>query len=128
MSFPLYPKNQAMPVLPYQMYLTSPYCANNGSVNCGDPYSILIYAILTLGEQNPSINSFTADEITTIIPQICSDIAWDLTTTSLYISKAYKRGILTTVNGPTYFAINARMGLVNPINLKYFCVGQLYKC
>ena len=128
MSFPLYPINPAMPALPYTAYLTSPFCANKGSVNCQDPYSILIYSILTLGKQNPTLKSFTAEEILTAVSINCPSVSWTIEQIIKYLTSAYKRGILTTVGGSELYAVNARMALVNPINIKYFCVGQLYKC
>jgi hypothetical protein len=102
---------------------TFSYCANNGVVDCTDPFSILIFAILSL---NSSTGSSLTD-ITQAIPTICPSVSWSESETETYITQATKRGILVTGVTGTY-AINAAMARVNPINQQYYCVGLFYRC
>ena len=116
-----------MPLLPFETYLPSPYCANNGTLNCQDPYSILIHVILYLGQQNPTISAFTVEYIHNNIGVLCPTVSWTLENTTYWVKNAYKRGLITTVGSSLLYAVNSRMALVNPINMKYFCISQLFK-
>lgn len=102
------------------------YCVDQGQVNCSDPYSILIYAILGLG-LNGDVEGATLQQITDYIPLVCPNVSYTITEVTNLVTAATKQGIL--VRGtPTTWAVNAAMSRVNPINAKYFCVGQYYKC
>jgi len=104
-----------------------PYCKNQGVVDCTDPNSILIYTILTLAQQNATFaQGVTAQEIVDELPFVCN-VNWTLSDATVFLTAATKRGIITTT-GAGIYAVNAAMSLVNPINAKYFCVMQLYKC
>jgi hypothetical protein len=101
------------------------FCATRGVIDCNDPYSILIFSILSLGDTDGSLPENILTEAQVLCPETTAD--WTQPIINSYISLAVKRGLLVIAT-PTTFAVNARMALVNPINTPYFCIGQLFKC
>lgn len=105
--------------------MSSLYCVNRGVIDCSDPYSILIVSILSIGNSNGSLPEAILAEAKVLCPDTTE--SWTLPIINNYLSLAVKRGLLVIAT-PTTFAVNARMAIVNPINIPYFCIGQLFKC
>jgi hypothetical protein len=92
------------------------------TVNCNDPYSVLIYVLLSL--RNP--DGSTAEAIAQHIPTVCPSVSWTTTELNANLLAAFRRGIITTVLPGTY-AVNAGMYRMNPANKEYYCLCQLYR-
>lgn len=95
---------------------------DNRSVDCSDPNSVLIFTILALKKTAGA----TQEEIASQIPSVCPNVSWTTAQLASYIEKAYRRGILITVQRDTY-AVNAGMVRVNPSNRKYYCICRFFR-
>lgn len=103
----------------------SPFCQNRGQVDCSDPYSIALYALLDLANSNGS----TAAEVLATAQTICpaATAAWTDLTVETLLRAGAKRGLFSVIEGVRY-VVNAGMCLQNPINAPYYCIMQLYQC
>lgn len=108
----------------YTVFPTVPsQCDQNWNVDCADPNSVLIHTLLSLGQAEGA----TFAEILEHVPVVCPTLTWSEADLHLYLARALRRGLLTTFHGDT-FVVNGAMVRVNPINQKYFCLTQLYRC
>ncbi len=98
-------------------------CAQNWTVDCTDPYSVLIHTLLSLGRAEGA----TFDEILEHVPLVCPGLSWTEDELNTRLTRALRRGLLTTFHADT-FVVNGAMARINPINQKYFCLTQLYRC
>lgn len=100
-------------------------CQPSASVDCSDPYSVVIHAILRLRNANGS----TVEEILEVIPTICGDWTW-VTVEYLQdiIDAALARGLLVLATSRTTYAVNSSMVRVNLQNRKYFCIQNMFRC
>lgn len=94
------------------------------TVNCDDPYSILIQAIINL---NTKLGS-TLEEIEAEVPNVCADTVFDVPTA---LSNGVKRGIFGYGTATTYI-IRGDMVQLNIRNKPYYrgigCPGAFYVC
>ena len=98
-------------------------------VDCGDMYSIIIQAILNLGESiGSSVASITA-ECKLVCPSVESSLSEDTVATS--IQSGIKRGLFGLGSESTYM-VRSDMVQCNYANTKYYrqpgTVDSFYRC
>lgn len=93
----------------------------NRSIDCDDPNSVLLFALLSLAEPDGA----TPDQLAEYIPSLCPTVNWTTAELNANILAAFRRGLITTVLPGTY-AVNAGMVRINPANRDYYCLCQLY--
>lgn len=105
-------------------------CPSYPTLDCNDPYSMIIQAILNLGGSTGS----TADEINQEITTICS-VSFSSAELRDNLLKAVRRGLLgygtSDTTDPRYM-VRSDMVRLNPQNEKYWrapgCPGSFYTC
>ncbi len=99
-------------------------CNSSTELNCQDPYSAIIHAILQLKESNGS----SVDDITSKLEEICESGLWDNDTVQTNIDLMLKRGLLIrSSDSADHYLVNGNMARVNNKNKKYFCICLFYK-
>jgi len=90
-------------------------------VNCSDPFSVLIFVLLSLAQPEGA----TAEAVAAHLSQVCPSVTWTTAELEAHLLAAWRQGIITTVLPGTY-AVNAGMVRINPANREYYCLCQLY--
>jgi hypothetical protein len=97
-------------------------------VDCSDPFTIIIQAIINLGE---SVGSTQAD-IEAELPNVCPDVMLTSQEVADWITAGLERGIFRWGSRVPTIMVNANMTQVHPGNARYWrcpgIQGSFYRC